>query len=152
MLSLPILLKAFLSILILFSGSWFIGQLVFYRRITMKGLNVQLVFEQSLLGLLMIVSLFAIYQTGFKTILLPIPLVLLAFFPGKKTISIPASLVSRWSLLVALVIASLFYFIYYGQSFVDLNSNVLKYSSGDISFYARLGDYLNDLGRENSSI
>jgi hypothetical protein len=152
MLSLPILLKAFLSILILFSGSWFIGQLVFYRRITMKGLNVQLVFEQSLLGLLMIVSLFAIYQTGFKTILLPIPLVLLAFFPGKKTISIPASLVSRWSLLVALVLASLFYFIYYGQSFVDLNSNVLKYSSGDISFYARLGDYLNDLGRENSSI
>ena len=93
MLSLPILLKAFLSILTLFAGSWFTGQLVFYRRITMKGLNVQLVFEQSLLGLLMIVSLFAIYQTGFKTILLPIPLVLLAFFPGNKTISTPSSLV-----------------------------------------------------------
>src|SRR4051794_4160670 len=136
MLSLSIFLKAFGSILILFVACCFIGQIIFYRRRTINGFNVQLVFESVLLGLLLIVSLYAIFQTGFKTILLPVPAVLLLFFSGKRTISTPDSLVSTKSLLIVLVIVSIFYLVYYSQSFIDFNANQLRYSSGDVSFYA----------------
>src|SRR5207245_1334962 len=97
-------------------------------------------------------SLYAIVQTGFRTILLPVPLVLFAFYYNKEKSVAFSKLVSTRSLILVLLAVSIFYLSYYCQSFIGFDNHVYKYSSGDISFYARLGDYLNVLGRENSSI
>src|SRR4051812_18118309 len=100
MLSLTILLKAFSSILVLFGVFYFCGQLVCTNRVTVKNLNVQFIFQHMLIGLLFLVSLFAIFQTGLKTILLPVPIVLLIFYRKTKTVSTESSFIRPLSLLM----------------------------------------------------
>src|SRR5437763_5262371 len=143
MLSISIQFKAFLSILILFSGPFFCGQLIVTRGIKTRDLHIQSLFEYVLIGLLLCTSLYAIVQTGFRTILLPVPLVLFAFYYNKEKTVAFSKLVSTRSLILVLLAVSIFYLSYYCQSFIGFDNHVYKYSSGDISFYARLGDYLN---------
>src|SRR6476469_8946577 len=115
MLSLSILFKAFLSILVLFSGSFFCGQIVVTRSIRTRELHIQSLFENVLVGLLLCTSLYAIVQTGLRTILLPVPFVLFAFFYQKKKTAASSNLVSTRSLLLVLLAVSVFYLLYYSQ-------------------------------------
>src|SRR5256885_15728411 len=103
MLSISILFKAFLSILILFSGSFFCGQFIVTRRIYTRGLQIQSLFEYVLIGLLFCTSVYAMVQTGFRTILLPVPFVLFAFYYDKEKPKAFSNLVSTRSLLLVLL-------------------------------------------------
>src|SRR5689334_3616788 len=130
MLSLLILLKSFFSILLLFAGFYFCGQLISTRRLSLKTVEAQFVFEYVLVGMLFCISLFAIVQTGMKTILLPVPLVILLFYLRKNKLTPVTRPVPGSALLIALGAAGIFYILYYAQSFIGFNPQEYKYSSG----------------------
>ena len=149
-----VLLKSFGLIVLFFAVFFVVGQLITIRRIRLRPFDTVRIFEALFNGLLMIVSVFAIVQTGGKTVLLPVPLLLLIFNHNRaedagKPLHGPEG---KRTLLIMLLLGLLFYFVYYVQAFINFNDNTIRFVTGDTSFYARLGDYLNDLGRENSSI
>jgi hypothetical protein len=153
-LTVSVLLKSIGLIILFFAVFFLVGQLITIRRIRLRPFDTVRIFEALFNGMLMVVSLFAIVQTAGRTVLLPVPVLLLIFNHNKaedsrKTLHGPEG---KSALLFMLALGLLFYFVYYLQAFINFNDNTVRYVTGDTSFYARLGDYLNDLGRENSSI
>ncbi len=110
-------------------------------------------FEYALIGLLLLVSIYAIFVTGGKTILLPIPFLLLTWsITDTGNITVRAPKINRKTLYQILALAFLFYFSYYLQSFISWDYSVIKFTGSDHSFYARLATSLNDHGIETYRI
>src|SRR6476661_8477986 len=74
-----VILKS-LGLIVLFLGLFLVvGQLITTRRLRFSGFDTIGTFEAVFNGLLMVVSLFAIIQTKGKSVLLPVPFLLLIF-------------------------------------------------------------------------
>jgi len=106
--------------------------------------GLQLVcFENALTGFLLLVSGFAIVQSGGLSLLVPVPLLVIGSLSGRRDPAIKVR--GEW---LAGLTGMLGFLLFYAQAFSS-DSQWLKYPSGDLSYYARLADHLLLSGQEN---
>jgi hypothetical protein len=122
-----------------------------------KNLSFQNPFERIFwylfIGLLQTISVYAIVVTGFQTILLPVPFLLLLFIYKKEPRFEPAKAKVSKSTLLTFVVTTIFvYLFYYLQAFISWDDAYVRFASGDHTFYARVAEYLNITGKENSAL
>lgn len=100
-------------------------------------------------GLILIVSGYAIYMTGFRTVLLICPVLLVLFvrsMPALKT-QTEGSKVKEALLFTSA--ALVIYFVFYSKAFFSFShTGMVKFAALDNLYYARLASYLNLTGRE----
>lgn len=107
-------------------------------------------------GTLFVVSIYAIIITQGKTILLPVPILLILIeriqYKLKEDSSNSNSKLKLKEVVLFLILSFTIFFIYYLQSFVSLESDSYRYASIDHSFYARLASELNKYAVESPEI
>ncbi len=112
-----------------------------YRLLRRRGLPL-ICFEHALSGLALLVSVFAVLQTGGMSVLLPAPLLVAGIAarrgPGGR-------IKGEW---LAGLIGLTGFVLFYAQAFFS-DAQHLKYPAGDLSYYARLADHLLLSGQEN---
>lgn len=107
-------------------------------------------------GTLLVVSIYAIYITQGRTILLPVPILLILIerirYKIKEDDLNSDNSLKLKEVVVFLILTFTVFFIYYLQSFVSLDSHTYRYASIDHSFYARLASGLNKYAVESPEI
>ena len=93
----------------------------------------------------------AIYFTGGRTMLLPVPVFIIAagWFAARGKNSRPFTNCYAKSLYGLCFAAVVTYFLFYSQAFWSWDSDFIKYPSGDLAYYSRLARHLTKYGVEN---
>ena len=126
-----------------------------------KGSNIQQtasLFFCIFIGIFLWISVYAIFITAFKTILLPVPILLFFFIRSYKLfreeLSASNSLhAGPFSKKYNIVYASLLLtWLYQASGFITFSKGVVKYIGGDTEFYGREALYLNYARKENVSL
>jgi|GEM_PF-5404615 len=153
MLSVELVIKAVLGCFCFLAAFITVGHFVFkMMKRAVAGGALEVFFWEAVTGLLLFVSLYAIVVTQAKTILLPVPvltLLLVRQFPALKQ-SMPFRF-DKFSLLF-IAGAVLIYLTYYLQAFVSFDDGFIRFASGDHTFYARVAEYVNQIGVESSNL
>jgi hypothetical protein len=153
MLSAEIGIKAILGIAALAVVFYFLGWFSFkIKKVHSFHNQLEQGFWYLFVGLLQAVSVYALIKTGLQTILLPVPFLLLfliAKIKPRVKHSIP---LSRGAVALFLGATIAVFLVYYLQAFVSRDEALLRFASGDHSFYARVAEYLNVKGKENSTL
>lgn len=147
-------LQAFLAVIFFLISSVIAGFLITKKYLPGPYTLVKL-FLTLVAGMTMLVSIFAIWKTTGKTILLPVPILLIAGFyfiksDGNINKDEKQSPVN-WQLYVPFIIGlCALYFVFFLQVYLGGDKDSFSYPGVDNLFYARVIDYLNVYGVENS--
>lgn len=100
-------------------------------------------------GLFFIVSLYAIIRTGGLSILLPVPLLIIALLYDLHTWQDAGSArVSRKEEGFLLLFSFLGQFVFFACTFLSFDAQSIKYVAGDFNIYYRMANRLNEFGIE----
>ena len=152
MITSAIIIKAIFSAIGLLALSLITGRLL-ERLGRSKQENGKSIFEPLITGLLMIVSLYAVYITGGRTIFLPIVLLLLLAGSLKNERElVDTERISGRTIFLLMGAALVLYGCFFSQAFIGGHEGTVRYASGDYAFYARLAEFLNVKGSETYQI
>lgn len=102
-------------------------------------------------GFFFMISMYALIITKGNTSLLPVPFLSLALlrFKNQQRRMIHIQKINWKNILLFLLIALFLYWFYMVLHFTSSDNMYINYLGGDISFYARAGEWLNLSGKEN---
>jgi hypothetical protein len=150
-------LRAFVAVLFVLGLCYVIGRgliRLFFKGANNHSLHIFLSFAS---GLILLVSLMAIFSTSGKTILFPVPFLLLVglFYAGKE-LNMTAPNISRniqwYKWLVIIISFSVVYFLFFLQTYLGGDQNSFSYQGGDIQFYGRVAEAIGYSGIENNNV
>lgn len=155
-----ILFTAYVLGIIIF---FLIGSLIMHlvkgtiRKVSYRNISLDTMFWAIFTGIITVTSIYAIALTQFKTILLPVPLLLLFFHYKKYEKPIQSDTNNKKvcypkSLAIFFLTSIVFYWTYYLMGFISLDENIVKYIEADSAFYGRAANYLNYSKSENISL
>jgi hypothetical protein len=148
--------KAF-GILLVCLGCFFSGGYIVLRLMHRKGGTDSwwTMYLSLITGVYLLVSLYAIIQTGGVTVMLPIPLlILLLLYNYRRSAASPVIFEGKRSNMFSalyLLLSATVYFLFYAWIFLKSGAS-FQYAGGDVAYYARVAEHLNAFGRENNHI
>jgi len=154
MLSVWTIIVSFFTLLTSIAVFYIAGVIISYSSKPRPSFDANLFFPCLIKGFLFLVSLYAIWITKGKTILLLVPVLLLMVGFLKKPVLIiqkESENIKFKQLILFILTACLLYSVYYSQAFIT-NGELVNYAGGDTSFYARAAYNLQLNGIENPRI
>jgi len=147
-------LQAFFGVISFLAGSLLTGSFLIKKYIQGKYTPLKL-FMAFVSGMIMLVSIYAIWKTQGRTILLPVPFLLpvgLFFIKRDDSLNVPQEeKYFSWQKYTALIFSlSVLYFLFFLQIYLSGTENSFSHPGVDDIFYSRVIDYLNIYGIENS--
>lgn len=153
LLSFPVLL---LALFIIGATGYAAARLIRREKNTrLASLTITQLFRYIFTGLCLIISIYAIIVTKFRTCLLPVPLIvvlLIRCFDNDATSPRIANEMKGKQLLLFASAALITYWLCFGYCFISLGDEWVKFVSSDVNFYGRIADRINQTGIENTSL
>lgn len=152
MLTVSVAIRSLLTGILLLGFFYIIGQFILRLTANSKNTIAHSFFESVTIGLLTVISCYAIVITGGKTLLLPVPFVLVALLLTEKTKNDKVVLIANKTFLWFGILSFILFFIYYLQAHISLDSKSFRFASSDHSYYARLASTINTYSIESPKL
>jgi hypothetical protein len=153
MLTAELIIRSFGALVVLLAFCILIGNgfIRIFRRISFSN-SFERLYWAGLTGLVLTVSCYAIYTTGFQTVLLLCPVLMGLFVFLKLSGHTQAAVGITKKQLLFMGLALVLYFTFFATAFYNFSRpGFIKFAALDNLYYARLAGYLNITGREIST-
>jgi hypothetical protein len=153
MLTAELIIRSFGALVVLLAFCILIGNgfLRIFRRISFSN-PFERLYWAGLAGLVLTVSFYAIYVTGFQTVLLICPVLMGLFVFLKPSGHTQTAVGITKKQLLFMGLALVLYFTFFATAFYNVSKpGFIKFAALDNLYYARLAGYLNVTGREIST-
>lgn len=152
MLTVSIGLRCLLAVILFIGLFYIIGQSIFRLTSNTKNGKTHTFFESIVIGLLMVISCYAIFVTDGKSLLLPIPFLILALAFTENDKKDNGGFIAAKTIVWFSVLCFVLFFSYYLQAFISLDSESFRFASLDHSYYARLASTINRYAIESPNL